>query len=477
MPRIVDHAFDEAFARDRDSLLAVARARLPEHGSELPGVRGWLDKSFSESIVRATLKDESTHRRARDLGQPNPPVGRRTGTPPSRPEPAPEARGDALRADRLERALRCLHAKNEEPDLLRLLGPNLPRGQREVNALRAVVVSACILDPDAAEWLGDATDLAASPWVGDGTGLPRIKGRAEVCQGWGHEALAMLGEAAAVLGWRGAGPGQREPTIGYPGGGIEIRAGDGGPWGDGASVVLAAGDGGPGGKGGDLRVEAGKGYSGPPPALRLLDTRPSWRLNELPPDVTIDVLRVLDADGLIEVCAWYRQNETTDPRRPKPLVPKRSNLGWVSPVANPSRLGTWDRLWEESTREPEVAAEVRITERGKAELAKQNLEKGTGESTRKTASAPTSPPPPALTPGEQAVWDALAGHAGSAMDLGRDARIATSEQTIREHVKSIRSKLGARAIDMRRGFGYFRPDAPPDWAKLKPKRQRRIRPT
>lgn len=78
-----------------------------------------------------------------------------------------------------------------------------------------------------------------------------------------------------------------------------------------------------------------------------------------------------------------------------------------------------------------------------------------------------------LPPGPLALWNGLAGDCGLAKDLA--ARFDTSEQTIREHVQKIQDISGDDDIIKNRpGFGYYRPDHPPDWSAIQPKRQRRI---
>ena len=65
-----------------------------------------------------------------------------------------------------------------------------------------------------------------------------------------------------------------------------------------------------------------------------------------------------------------------------------------------------------------------------------------------------------LTPGEQAVWDALEGHARNALALAK--LIGTKEDTIRHHVIHLRVK-GHEIETIGRGrlSRYIRPDAPP----------------
>lgn len=201
MPTVVDQAFDEAFADRRDRLLAVARQRLQAETAEVRAVGEWLDQEHVEGAVRAALERQLKLRKHKTKGSPEPPE-------PSWPAPTAVSgrvetslSGDSLRADRLQHALCALLQQNRQGELTRLLGPNLPRGQRERNALRALVVSAMILDPDADEWLARITLLAGCPWIGDAAARPPIKGRSDVCRRWSGAAVMLLDEACWVLGW------------------------------------------------------------------------------------------------------------------------------------------------------------------------------------------------------------------------------------------------------------------------------------
>lgn len=98
---------------------------------------------------------------------------------------------------------------------------------------------------------------------------------------------------------------------------------------------------------------------------------------------------------------------------------------------------------------------------------------GDGDGTRRLTTEAAREMERALTHGEKAVWDALSAKVLTGRELMD--RLDTSEQTIREHVKAIRRKQGESAIGNRRGRGYFRPDAPPDWDAVKPATRARIR--
>ncbi len=202
MPRIIETWFDERFASRRSGLVETVRQHLPTQQPGLEAVGTWLDTEYSEPTVRGILERRRQEYRLRDAGQPTPPDGRRI---PGSGYRDPGLPGDSLRADRLEQAFTALYGQNQGGDLLRLLGRNLPQNEGQTNALRAVVVSACIVDPDADKWLATITLLAGCPWRGDSPAVPPVKGRVDVDRRWGHEALKLLQEACSVLGWEPAG--------------------------------------------------------------------------------------------------------------------------------------------------------------------------------------------------------------------------------------------------------------------------------
>lgn len=201
MPRIHDVFFDAPFASRRDKLIATVRRNVPSRGRDLQNVCAWLDTQWSEEKVGEALKREQHLDKLRDRGQPYSPTIRSQPPGSSSDRDLP---GDNLRADRIEHAFVALHRQNRSGELLRLLGSNLPRGERESNALRAVVMSACIIDPDAGEWLSSVTPLANGVWRGDQSAKPWVRGRADVARLWGYEALGLLQEACGVLGWEPA---------------------------------------------------------------------------------------------------------------------------------------------------------------------------------------------------------------------------------------------------------------------------------
>jgi len=101
------------------------------------------------------------------------------------------------------------------------------------------------------------------------------------------------------------------------------------------------------------------------------------------------------------------------------------------------------------------------------------------------ASAPAPEPPtptqlqPAdrLSPGATALWNHLPGRSGLAKQLAGPSYLNTTEATIRTQVAEIRRVIGKGSVLNKTGYGYFRPDNPPDWNSLKPTRKRHVRTT
>jgi hypothetical protein len=79
-----------------------------------------------------------------------------------------------------------------------------------------------------------------------------------------------------------------------------------------------------------------------------------------------------------------------------------------------------------------------------------------------------------LTPRQSEVWKALSGRCLRWDALAAELR--NKEQGIKELVKGIRTKFGKNAIITKRFYGYFRPDAPPNWDDVKPRKRRQVRP-
>jgi hypothetical protein len=196
---------DAEVASARDALIAQARVGAQGHDEEIKAAGEWLDEEYAEAQVRKLLTEARRNARRAIKGQPILKVVAAQPTDRVRRFRYP---GDHLRGDRLESAISDLTAAfNREK--FSLLGPNQPKAQRRRNAVRAVVVTACVVDPDAQEWLANVTELATCAWVGNSSARPEKKGRADVADHWAREALRLLEAALSLLGW-GAEPAGRE---------------------------------------------------------------------------------------------------------------------------------------------------------------------------------------------------------------------------------------------------------------------------
>jgi hypothetical protein len=83
--------------------------------------------------------------------------------------------------------------------------------------------------------------------------------------------------------------------------------------------------------------------------------------------------------------------------------------------------------------------------------------------------------PSDLSPLAETLWRYLKGRCGgTADDLASSKILNSSAETVRGLVVEIRAKRGRKAVGNKRGYGYFRSDAPPDWSIAKPKRKRRV---
>lgn len=130
-------------------------------------------------------------------------------------------------------------------------------------------------------------------------------------------------------------------------------------------------------------------------ALRMLGKRKIWSFDVLPVGVDLDMLRCLDVDGLIEVraCHWQAANSSSDREGPPPRV--RSHLGWMSPTQTPHVYGAWDTIAGNLARDPNnLPYEIRLTDRGKAQLSRNARENWTldtsGADARDVASGNTA---------------------------------------------------------------------------------------
>ncbi|MCC6677881.1 MAG: hypothetical protein IT436_12110 [Phycisphaerales bacterium] len=118
-------------------------------------------------------------------------------------------------------------------------------------------------------------------------------------------------------------------------------------------------------------------------AIEVLDARPSWFLNKLPSGVTLDVLRVLDADRFIEVRHLTAKNQAEFRGDPTPPLTQTSE--WYSPTLVPTNMGTWDTIFKVMARGDRHAPELRVTDKARAELARRRL------AARDTDAAPVAP--------------------------------------------------------------------------------------
>ncbi len=81
-----------------------------------------------------------------------------------------------------------------------------------------------------------------------------------------------------------------------------------------------------------------------------------------------------------------------------------------------------------------------------------------------------------MSPKEQEVWAALEGKCMQGIALAK--LTSTSVNGLQQSIDGIRKRSGdAKVIGNRPRFGYFRPDAPPDWGSVVAKRRHRIRPS
>ena len=214
MPRTVVKSFPQGFADRRDTLLAAVREHAAHHADELRAAGVRLDGEFSDVGVRRRLKEQTGDRGKRALGTPTDP-NRPVGHGPRQPEKPVRLTADRRRAERLAWAISVANSQMKGADETNPLGRHLQRGERETNAVYFLVIAGLVLDPDAADWLDGFTDLALCPWAKPAPKrpAPKPKGRPspphlrgyldrrEVFGDWGHEALAVLHRACAVLSW------------------------------------------------------------------------------------------------------------------------------------------------------------------------------------------------------------------------------------------------------------------------------------
>lgn len=124
--------------------------------------------------------------------------------------------------------------------------------------------------------------------------------------------------------------------------------------------------------------------------VRTLSKDSSWRINELPPTFSEDVLRALDGRGWIEVGLWHRpdlnENAPEDPVWGEPCLDR--DTGWYSPqrarnVTNRrSPDDEWSALFRLYGRESDLPFGIRATSVGKGALAEDELSKDESDSER-----------------------------------------------------------------------------------------------
>lgn len=123
--------------------------------------------------------------------------------------------------------------------------------------------------------------------------------------------------------------------------------------------------------------------------MQKLAERESWRTNELPEELTVDILRIMDGRGLIQFRTWERGEPNPQPHvNPDPtkmvLRPQKYS-DWFSPSLQPRYGGDLDNVLAKGENDPELAPGIRVSEHGRAKLAELELEARIGK-----------PPPPTL---------------------------------------------------------------------------------
>jgi hypothetical protein len=201
VPRLVrPWESDEEFALWRNELIARARRGARAYSREIEAAGEWLDAEYTEERIRTSLIER--HRLAAEAMEGQPDLGGDI-PPPAGGLGQPEPLGDHLRGHRLEAAIVDLTAMHSKAKFS-LIGPNQPNRRRRQSAFRAVVVTGCVVDPDAQDWLTGVTDLAACTWEEESQAQPCVRGRSDVAARWGEEALRLLEAALATLGWEEA---------------------------------------------------------------------------------------------------------------------------------------------------------------------------------------------------------------------------------------------------------------------------------
>jgi len=104
-------------------------------------------------------------------------------------------------------------------------------------------------------------------------------------------------------------------------------------------------------------------------ALRTLGERDEWRVSELPESIDIDLLRCLDAEGVIEARYVTAHNHAKFPGDAPNIT--YSHSSWFSPIQNPGMAGPWEKWLRPQQHDCwNPPREVRVSDRGRAELAR-----------------------------------------------------------------------------------------------------------
>lgn len=182
MPRIIRGEFGDDFVRVRNSLIPGAKRLIEADRAAFAKAGSALDAAYPLAEERRRLRQRTEEYRMRRLGQPTTEVRPSVEKSNVSGRASPfiyhivEANwGDELRGARLHRAILDFIASNRKGELLRALGENLPRGQRESNARRAIVLGLAAVDPDSDEYLGGLTNLAKAPWIAPAGAKPGVR--------------------------------------------------------------------------------------------------------------------------------------------------------------------------------------------------------------------------------------------------------------------------------------------------------------
>lgn len=103
--------------------------------------------------------------------------------------------------------------------------------------------------------------------------------------------------------------------------------------------------------------------------LLALGERKVWKVDQLPLSADIDVLRCLDAEEMVEVRYVTAVNGGRAADGTRELHPQPS--AWFSPMRRPEMAGGWETILRpQKFDERNLPSELRVSERGRAELAR-----------------------------------------------------------------------------------------------------------